>query len=442
MMNDKRSNVFLLGAILTTIALLIAVHFIPEKRLAFVPATDHQIWLERRPLPDGTPSAEWTNEEHTAWNCNWPENYQVGYFPCAWTMEIATSRDRGEGIDLSRYDDMVIKMKYSGPGNKIRIVLRNFNPTYSVASDLNSTKFNAIQLHTKELNKENRISLSAFAAADWWLNQFNIPLSDAAAEVSNVMSISMDFGEPQPPGIHSFQLESWEFRGKWVQVEDWYLTIICLWMIGIFVYAIRQMIKLNAQTKYDIEVINQLSVSNVELKEETTKFRRLSTVDPLTQLYNRFGIDQIIASLANNDSLQSPSTPLYSLLIIDIDHFKRVNDKRGHAVGDLVLQNVAKVIQTHLRAGDYVGRWGGEEFLVILPATHKKTAMSLAEMIRESIFNTEMDSEKPLSVSASFGVSERQPNEDFATCFKRTDEALFKAKAEGRNCCVYAKDHL
>jgi len=108
----------------------------------------------------------------------------------------------------------------------------------------------------------------------------------------------------------------------------------------------------------------------------------------------------------------------------------------------LVLQLVAKVIQNHLRAGDYVGRWGGEEFIVILPSSNKKTAMGMAEMIREAIFTAEIDPQKPITVSASFGVSERQPEEDFATCFKRADEALFKAKAEGRNCCIYAEDQL
>jgi diguanylate cyclase (GGDEF)-like protein len=205
------------------------------------------------------------------------------------------------------------------------------------------------------------------------------------------------------------------------------------------------LIQLSALAKHDIEVINQLSSTNEELKEETDKFRRLSTVDALTQLYNRFGIDQIIASLAaaaGNGYSQRPTVPQYSLIVIDIDHFKRINDQRGHDAGDVVLQNVAKVIKTHLRAGDYVGRWGGEEFIVILPSSSRKTAMAMAETVREAIFSTEMDPEKPLLVSASFGVGERQPEEDFATCFKRADEALYKAKASGRNCCVYAEDQL
>jgi diguanylate cyclase (GGDEF)-like protein len=129
-------------------------------------------------------------------------------------------------------------------------------------------------------------------------------------------------------------------------------------------------------------------------------------------------------------------------LVIDIDHFKRINDQHGHDTGDLVLQHVAKVIQTHLRAGDYVGRWGGEEFIVIMPSASKKTAMAMAEMIREALFSTEFDPANPLTVSASFGVSERQPSEDFASCFKRADNALYKAKEHGRNCCVYAEEQL
>ncbi len=442
MSNDKRFNSFLLGAILVTFVLLISIHFIPEKRLVFVPGETQHVFLTTDPLPDGKPAAVWTNEEHTSWNCYWPENLEIKYFPCAWTEEIATSREKGEGVDLSRYDDMIIKINYTGPANKVRIVFRNFNPAYSYVSDLNSTKFNAIQIHTKELNKENRISLSSFAAADWWLIQFNIPLSDAAAEMNNVMAISMDFGEPQPAGTHSFHIEKWELRGKWVPIEDWYLAILSLWMLGIFIYATRRLIQLYALAKYDMEVINKLSSDNDLLKEETNKFRRLSTVDALTQLYNRFGIDQIIASLSRNEHLQGASTPLYSLLVIDIDHFKRINDQRGHDVGDVVLQNVAKVIQTHLRAVDFVGRWGGEEFIVILPASSKKMAMAMAETLREAIFSTEMDPDKPLLVSASFGVSERQPEEDFATCFKRADEALYKAKALGRNCCIYANEQL
>lgn len=439
-MNDKSFNSILLVAIVFTAALVIGVHFIPDKKLVLLPDATARLYLLIQPLPDGTPSSEWTNDTHTAWKCTYPENYHADYIPCAITVDLSKSADTG--MDLSNYERLNLHLNYNGSANKVRIAIRNYSPVYSKTSDSNSTKFNAIQIHTSELNKENHIALSAFAAADWWLSQYNIPLSRSAPEMDNAMVITVDFGEPVQPGIHSFEIEKMELQGEWLHIEHWYLAILCAWMLGIFIYAIKRLLELHAQTKHDTQVINQLSSTNEQLKQETDKFRRLSTVDPLTQLYNRFGIDQIIASLSGNSYLQTPNNPHYSLLMIDIDHFKRINDQRGHDTGDLVLQHIAKIIQTHLRGGDYVGRWGGEEFVAILPGANKTIAMHMAEIIREAIFTTPCELDKPLSVSASFGVSERNEGEDFASCFKRADNALYKAKAQGRNCCVYADESL
>lgn len=90
-----------------------------------------------------------------------------------------------------------------------------------------------------------------------------------------------------------------------------------------------------------------------------------------------------------------------------------------------------------------MGRWWwGEEFIVIMPSTNKTTAMELAEIIRATILNPQCEAEKPLSVAASVGAGQQLPNEDFASCFKRTDTALYQAKAQGRNCCVYAAEQF
>src|SRR5690606_12757604 len=134
--------------------------------------------------------------------------------------------------------------------------------------------------------------------------------------------------------------------------------------------------------------------------------------------------------------------PRYSLLVADIDYFKRINDQYGHDTGDQVLQHVAKIIQENMRGGDFVGRWGGEEFVMIMPGANAKNAMTMAEMIREAVASTVFPLEEGITLSASFGVSERQPNEDFATCFKRADNALYKAKQQGRNRCVAAGETL
>lgn len=439
-MNDKHFNSILLAAILVTAFLVAGVHFLPDKRLVIVPYGGKPIYLQTEQVGDGIISSEWTNGDHTAWKCNYVENFPRNYFPCSWTVDL--SHSISNGMDLSRYEDLILHLNYSGPANKVRVAIRNFNPAYSTLSDRNSTKYNAIQLHTKELNKENRISLSAFAAADWWLQRYNIPLSDASAEVSNATSIVIDFGEPEKAGTHLFFVEKLELRGEWIKVEHWYLLILCVWMLGILIYSVKRLIELNAQTRHDIEVITQLSTTNEKLKEETDKFRRLSTVDPLTQLYNRFGIDQIIASLAGKGYLSASDNPRYSLLVADIDYFKRINDQYGHDTGDQVLQHVAKIIQENMRGGDFVGRWGGEEFVMIMPGANAKNAMTMAEMIREAVASTVFPLEEGITLSASFGVSERLPNEDFATCFKRADNALYKAKQQGRNRCVAAGETL
>lgn len=439
-MNDKHFNSILLVAILATAILVAAVHFLPDRRLVLIPHGPKPIYLQTEQLEGGLLSSEWTNEDHTGWQCNYPENFSKNYFPCSLTLDLSTSISNG--MNLSRYEDLVIHLNYSGPANKVRIAIRNFNPAYSSLEDRNSHKYNAVQLHTKELNKENVIALTAFAAADWWLTRYNVPLSDAAAEVSNATSIVIDFGEPEKAGTHKFLVEKLELRGKLIKVEYWYLAILTAWMLGILIYAIKKLIELNAQTKHDIEVITQLNSTNEQLKEETNKFRRLSTVDPLTQLYNRFGIDQIIASLSGKGYITASDDPKYSLLVADIDYFKRINDQYGHDTGDQVLQHVAKIIQDNMRAGDFVGRWGGEEFVMIMPGTNAESAMHMAEIIRKAVESTKFALNDKIRLSASFGVSERQPSEDFASCFKRADNALYKAKEQGRNRCIRADETL
>jgi diguanylate cyclase (GGDEF)-like protein len=211
-------------------------------------------------------------------------------------------------------------------------------------------------------------------------------------------------------------------------------------MLGIFIYALTRLIQLNQQTQHDVKVINQLSRNNAQLQQETDKFRRLSTVDPLTQAYNRFGIDQIVSSLLNKTA--NSTERCFALILIDIDHFKRINDNRGHDAGDRVLLKVTNIIQRAIRKQDYLGRWGGEEFIVIMPNTRKEFALAMAEKIRILIFDELFEIENPLNVTASFGIADHLTGEDFASSFKRVDNALYSAKIQGRNCCVVAKDSL
>ena len=122
-----------------------------------------------------------------------------------------------------------------------------------------------------------------------------------------------------------------------------------------------------------------------------------------------------------------------ALVLLDIDPFKRVNDRWGHAVGDEVLRRVAAIAAANLRASDVIGRWGGEEFLIACQGRHVDDAARLAEKLREGIEAGSVDARGRFSVTASFGVALAPPGTPTLRAFKRADAVLYRAKAQGRN---------
>lgn len=441
-MNDKHfSSVLLLGIVVTLLA-VIAQKYFPEKRLTLWP-NNYVYYFYSSGEAAGKPNAYWLDQEKGAWRCNYPEDDRNQYFACSFNV-LFFAEEKDRGIDLRDYTHLKLKLKFSGSAKKLRVSFRNFDYAYSRVDDSNSTKFHSVVLHTKDLSNEISINLNEFVVADWWLGQYDIPRALSGPDMNNVASMGLDYVEGLQPGNQDVQLEKMELVGGWISAENWYLLILGCWMLGIFVYAVSRLFQLQAQTKHDVQVINELSQTNAELQQEKDRFRRLSTVDPLTQAYNRFGIDQIVSTLmiCNIEREQHQGAPEFALIIIDIDYFKRINDRRGHDAGDRVLQQVSAIINKAIRAQDFLGRWGGEEFVVILPSTRKEFAIALAEKIRLMIYDAKFELESPLAVTASFGISDKLPEEDFASTFKRADCALYKAKEQGRNCCVMADNEF
>jgi len=123
---------------------------------------------------------------------------------------------------------------------------------------------------------------------------------------------------------------------------------------------------------------------------------------------------------------------LLCLIMIDIDNFKKINDTFGHAVGDQILKSSSQLLKNKARNTDSVIRWGGEEFLIIVPNSRLKDAAEFAERIRKSI---EQHTDKEVGlITASFGVAELQLDEGTASLLNRADKALYKAKLGGKNC--------
>lgn len=168
--------------------------------------------------------------------------------------------------------------------------------------------------------------------------------------------------------------------------------------------------------------------TNAQLREEIEVLVRLASTDRLTDAWNRRRFEEAIeAEVHRSNRYGQPLT----LLLLDIDHFKAVNDQFGHQAGDQVLVEVAHCIREAMRKSDSLTRWGGEEFIVLMPNTALDNARILAERVRENI------AARPIEgvgkVTASIGVAEYIPTSSSAEWLDRADQAMFRAKHEGRN---------
>lgn len=176
-------------------------------------------------------------------------------------------------------------------------------------------------------------------------------------------------------------------------------------------------------------LIRDLS-EEVTLLEEIDTLHKKSVTDPLTKVSNRAHFDESLEALLQ---LGERTKTRLSLVICDIDHFKKVNDIHGHLAGDEALVSFAKVLQSHAREGDLVARYGGEEFLLLAPTCDIATMTRRAEGIRAALAQTPLPSLNNESVTASFGVTEMQRGDSAESIVARADRALLKAKDSGRN---------
>jgi diguanylate cyclase (GGDEF)-like protein len=189
----------------------------------------------------------------------------------------------------------------------------------------------------------------------------------------------------------------------------------------------------NVLTRQLETVRGHLVDSNNALRAALAASEMVAARDQLTGLWNRRAFDQrlqeVLAHLDRHDGT-------FSLLLLDLDHFKHINDQYGHVVGDEVLRRFADVLHERLRQNDIDARWGGEEFVVLADGARLEAAYALAEHIRTAVENTAFTG--PSRVTVSIGVAEYRPDETGDSLLARADDALYEAKRTGRNCVVAA----
>lgn len=174
-------------------------------------------------------------------------------------------------------------------------------------------------------------------------------------------------------------------------------------------------------------------VRDYELKIEkyTDSLEELSTTDKLTGLFNRLKLDEVLEYEILKAQRYSNT---FSILLVDLDKFKEVNDKHGHQVGDRVLVEAANILRNAFRETDTVGRWGGEEFLIVLPEIGRERAIDLGDKLRMSFLEHVFPCVGELT--CSIGVSTFGADDSVESMLSRADEALYCAKGRGRNAVV------
>jgi len=412
-------------AMLLTLLAVVGHRFLPERRLTLDGSTKEFNFFLGQTSDGPSAKVEWIDQAHLHYDCRVPQ--ATTWQSCNFGYVFAT-KSMSDGVDLSGYKTLNLGVKYKGKSQYVRVSIRSYDPRFSKMDDGNSTKFNYVNIPARELAQPIALNMSDFMVAEWWTTTYNHPLAFSQPDVSNAVVINIDLqGNIDLAGSqHEFQVDKIEFVGDWISAEYWYLGILCLWMILGTTYGTSQWLLMRRAHRRQREKIH-------DLQNEKEMYQKLSTMDALTNVLNRYGIGQFIGALG----ITRVSA---SVIVIDLDHFKRINDERGHAAGDRVLRTMGEILSSSIRNTDAVGRWGGEEFVLVCPGASLSDAADLAEKLRHRVLQTNFIPEHPLPITASFGVATSGAAQNFEDVFRQADQALYLAKSRGRNCVVTADD--
>jgi diguanylate cyclase (GGDEF)-like protein len=182
------------------------------------------------------------------------------------------------------------------------------------------------------------------------------------------------------------------------------------------------------------ELNKQLSHKNVQLNEVMKNLHVNAMTDPLTGLANRRHMTEKIHEEINRFSR---TERLFSLILADVDYFKKINDDFGHECGDYILKSVAETMRANIRKHDSLARWGGEEFLFLLPETNLEGSLIIAEKLRKIVEESKIFYEdNKINITMTFGVASFSQSNGMDGSIKKADIALYKGKERGRNCVV------
>ncbi len=363
----------------------------------------------------------WLDRERQGFSCLLTLTTGVRY--CG--MNVQLGDGARQGIDFSAYSKLRLEVEYKGPAEKFRMYFRN------VVDDPNftDTKYHEVDVPVRRGSYIYEIPFDAFEIADWWIELMQVRDRPDILKGSwdQVVHIGFDVTTPTSVGQHYFNITEFSVVAPWLSANT-----RTLWAVGSLTYFVvvgllYNFFRLRTELKERHDEMFGLLRKLQEADTESAHFKRLSMYDPLTGLLNRRAAQDLVDEFAQHNSLTGTA-----VVVMDIDHFKQVNDTYGHEVGDEALKSISKVVQNAVREGDAAVRWGGEEIVIICPRTSFDGALRVAEKLRDEIKELRFSAED-LRLTASFGVANIRHGESFSQALGRADEALYDAKNNGRD---------
>lgn len=413
----KSANVGLVVAIITWLGIMLAAS-VSEQNMNLLASGAISVYSDQ----GSSTAINWRGDPQNRFTCLFLES--DGSHRCGYNVQLGNDT---HGVDLSRYSEIRLAVEYHGKAEQFRISLRNAFVDTNIATD---NKYHQVMLPIRKGAYVYNVPLDNLKVADWWLGPRSDSLSaeDREPQRDNVIHVGFDIETPMPIGQHYFKVLQFSVVAPWLSAASAGLwaaaTLIYLATVGLLYHFLRLRVQLRERSEEMFGLVRKLQ----KVDTESAHFKRLSMYDPLTGLLNRRAALELFEDFASRRSVTDTA-----LILMDIDHFKQVNDTFGHEIGDDVLKSVSFAVLEVLREGDAAIRWGGEEILVICPKTSSEGAIRVAEKLRQGIKSLRFD-DSSLGVTASFGVANINPDESFDQALRRADEALYHAKGSGRDC--------
>jgi len=333
-------------------------------------------------------------------------------------------------IDASSYDGFVIKINYEGRADYINLNLRDAGS--APLTEDTSEKFMSALVRTEDLRKGPVfVGFNAFAVDEWWVFQQNPPRELAGSEFGHLVQVGLHYPEF---GVHRMTVEEIKLIGERISDKNYLLIIMIIWVVYLLTEAGLRYRHLVVSTRRDQEQLRTLNEVADKLVHEKGELQIRSITDLLTGVKNRHGLVHQLRGQYGGDLLPADT----GVVVMDIDHFKTLNDTYGHEAGDLVLKEFAKRIANAVRERDIFARWGGEEFVLVVSATSPDKLSVVCEKLRELVAECRFLPEHDQVVTVSMGATLTRQIEPFDAAFRRADSALYRAKTQ-RNAVAYAE---